>query len=91
MGSIIVTIHITLVAQQQQEIECQKCLYIPQKYRFTWVEERVELKNGNVYDYASMISPFISFSFVFKENYSKRIQQQWKLPSKESTPAFTLY
>ena len=43
MGSIIVTIRITL-AQQQQQIECQKFFYIQQKYRFTCLEATVELK-----------------------------------------------
>ena len=83
IGSIIVSIHIT----PQQRIECEKYFLCFIQYAaghknlFHLFESNSKTEQAfNVYDYASMISPFISVSFVFKENYGycKRIKQQHK-------------
>ena len=52
------------------------------KYLFYLFEGNNKTENANVYDYASMISPFISVSFVLKrklEPWNKRIPRQWSL------------
>ena len=56
--------------QRMNNIERQKTALrvfsIYPKYLFYLFEGNNKTENANVYDYASMISPFISVSFVLK-------------------------